>query len=85
MPYTDLKTGVTSQVTLSGVLDRIFDDIMLRVFSNPLMILGPSKFAEKEIFAIDTHYIQNCRSLRGFCHSILDAKRSQPNMDGDLI
>lgn len=85
MPYINLKTGETSEVTLSYFLDRVLDDMLLRIFSNPLMMFGPSKFAEKEIFAIDTRYIQNCRSLRGFCNNILDAKRKQPSKQGDLI
>lgn len=58
---------------------------MLRITQNPLFMAAPDFFSETPIFPIGTRFIQNARTLRSFCHGILDAKRKQPSTEGDLV
>lgn len=85
LTHINLKTGESSEITLSYFLDRIMDDITTRFTTNPLLMLNTKFFAEKAICATDRNYIANCASLRAFCHGILDAKRKQTGIEGDLI
>ena len=52
-------------------MNKLQDDMMARVMSNPLA----SVFPEKELFAIDKYFADNCRTIRGFFRDIIEMKK----------
>ena len=77
IPHTDLDTGKVTQKTLGDYMDAIIEDQMSRLTKNPLLKINPAKFAEKEIFAVDTRFFSNVRELRAFIKKIIEAKKEQ--------
>ena len=59
-------------------MDYILDDIMARIAANPLLMINPAWF-EKEIFAVDTYFCNNCRELRGAIRKLIEAKKASLN------
>lgn len=67
-------------------MDAIVEDQMSRFTKNPLLKINPAKFAEKEIFGVDTRFFANIRELRGFIKKIIEAKKEQKdNEAGDIV
>lgn len=77
IPYVNLTTGERSEVTVSGVMNKLMEDIMMRLTTNPLA----ANFGESEIMKIDTYYFENCKSLRGYFTDIIENKKkaADPN------
>ena len=73
-------------MTLGDYMDAIIEDQMSRLTKNPLLKINPAKYAEKEIFAVDTRFFANVRELRGFIKKIIEAKKEQKdNEAGDIV
>jgi len=74
LEYTNLDTGEAKFITIGEFMDVLIDDSIKRITQNPLIAMSEF-FAEKEIFTIDTRFIKNARSLRGFMTQIINDKR----------
>ena len=49
-------------------MSRLMDDVMKRITQSPFAAVSP----ESEWLAIDKHYANNCRTLRGYFGGIID-------------
>ena len=74
VPYIDLKTGETTQKSVSEIFELLLDDITSRLMTNPFIQMS-SYFNEKELFAVDSRYFANCKSLRGLLQSAIEKKK----------
>ena len=74
LPHIGLQDGKEEQITVGVFMDRILNDIIYRMTSNPLISMHES-FAEKEIFAFDTRYVANARTIRNYIRSIIEDKK----------
>ena len=75
LKHINIKTGEVKQITIAEFMDGIVDDITYRLSMNPFLYMGD--FAETEIFALDKHYLENCRSSRQFFRDIINDKKAQ--------
>lgn len=55
-------------------MDRLFDDLILRITKNPLVAAGA--MTEVALTSVDTHYIANARAIRAFLRKIVEGKKS---------
>lgn len=70
----DLKTGVVVDKTLPEHFETLIEEIMLRIVSNPFLAMHEF-FLERELMLVDTAYIHNCRSVRGYIGKVISDKK----------
>jgi len=86
LSYRDLSTGEESRLDVGQHLGRMIDDIMVRLTGNPLLAVNSEYFAEKEIFAVDKHFIHNVRVMREFLRQVVTDKKKLADPDAsDMV
>lgn len=62
-------------------MSRTMDDIMKRITQSPFASFAP----ESEWLAIDKHFVNNCRTLRGYFGGLIDAKKKAKDLNAQDI
>ena len=83
LPHVCLKTGKRTEMSLGDYFNQIIEDIMYRIMTNPLIMMNPKKYIDKEYLTVDKRMFENSRILRGFVREIVEERKRRANPDAD--
>lgn len=79
--HINLSTGEKEMISVPLFMSRLMDDVMKRITQSPFAAVSP----ESEWLAIDKHYANNCRTLRGYFGDIIDKIKQKKDTNAQDI